>query len=103
MNDNKIYPDSTSVSNHTFTLDLTYGFKETDDKYEVFAKSASPSISINQLEGVLILPKKKDVLCPPEKKKRWGIGPSVVGYYNFGTGKPSVNVGFGIQYNVIRF
>ena len=103
--DNKIYPGLTNVDNHKFSLDLTYGFKETDDSYEVFAKSASPSIIINELDGVLILPKDKSesLLPTTTNKKRWGIGPAAVGYYDFNTKRPAINLGLSIQYNMIRF
>ena len=52
------------------------GFKETDDTYEVFAKSKSDVISINQLDGVLILPKDKSKSLIPivTKKKKFVIG-----------------------------
>ena len=102
--DNKVFAGKTMITGNTISLGLTYGFKEYDDKYEIFAKSASPFVTIDELDGALIIPKKKNsLITPTTKKKAWGIGPNASVMYGFGGGKLDMGVGIGIQYNFIRF
>lgn len=70
-------PDTTIFSKNITKLNITYGFREDDNKYEVFAISSSPRISINNLEGALILEKYPSILNKPSNK--WGIGPYIGG------------------------
>jgi len=61
--DNKIniVPGLTEIHQNTFEMGITYGFKEEDDHYKVFATSPSSYVIINELEGALILDKKKEI------------------------------------------
>lgn len=103
MENNTIFPGKTIIEENRLKVKLVMGFKENKDNFEVFARSASPYVSFNDLDGVLLIPKKNDITTPPaERKKRFGLGPNIsVGIgANF---KPSIYVGFGLQYNLIRF
>ena len=106
MTDGIIYPGSTDITENKMSLRLTLGFKETDKNYEVFAKSLSPNVEFDKLDGVMLIPKKNDpILCPPAKKKRFGIGLSAGGGLTSRNGNVMLTpyVGFGINYNIIEF
>lgn len=94
-------PDSTIFDNIESKINITYGFRELDDKYEVFAVSPSPKITINEMDGVLVLDK-----CPkkPETPKRWGFGPYVGAGLNISK-EPSFgfSVGVGLTYDIIQW
>jgi hypothetical protein len=45
-----VKPDATIFDVNNMTLDITYGFRENNDKYEVFAISKSDKIKINDLK-----------------------------------------------------
>jgi hypothetical protein len=97
----KIVPDSTIFTTNTTSLNITYGFKDLDDKYQVFAVSESDKIKINDLNGGYFIDKQPPK--PTAKPKKWGIGPSLnyglnvnnTGNLNFGG-----SIGFGIHYNI---
>jgi hypothetical protein len=100
---NVITPGQTEIISNKMTIPLILGFTESGTDYKVFARSSSPDVTFSQLNGALIIPKAGDIVCPPvPAPKRWGIGPLL------GVGialpfTPSVFVGVGVQYNIIRF
>lgn len=105
MENNTIFPGTTTIEENRIKLKLVMGFKENKDNYEVFARSASPLVKFNDLDGVILIPKKPDITCPPVKKKRFGIG------FHGGLGiqvnnagaKLGPYIGIGINYNIIEF
>ena len=103
----EIIPGTTEILQNEIKLKIVLGFKTANNgDYEVFARSASPNISFDSLDGVLLIPKKPDpLLNPASKKKRFGIG------VQLGYGANMVNkqvfvgpfVGIGISYNILSF
>lgn len=102
---NTIYPSTTIINSNTMKLKMVLGFKENKDNYEVFARSASPNVTVDELSGVLLIPKKPDLLTPVAKKKKFGLGVQV----GYGIGfmdkqlRLSPYVGVGLSYNLINF
>jgi len=70
----KIVPGLTEIYENTFNVGITYGFKEEDNQYKVFATSASDFVTFNELEGALIIPKKDEV---KRVKPLLVVGPSI--------------------------
>lgn len=102
--DNNVIADQTDIIDNSIKFKLILGFKEEKDgSYNVFARSPSKKIEIDSLSGTLIIPSKPDLLTPPApKKKKFGIG----FYVGYGLDKKftlSPQIGFGVQYNFIRF
>ena len=96
----KVTPINTMIFSNEMDIDMTYGFRELKDRYEVFAVSKSDKVKFNQVEGVFTLKKTETV---PVKKNKWGIGPQLGVTYSI-SGKSIVPyVGFGVSYNIIRF
>ncbi len=69
-----IVPGLTEITENSFDIGLTYGFKEEADHYKVFATSVSPFVKINELEGALIINKEPDV---KRVKPLIVVGPSI--------------------------
>jgi hypothetical protein len=100
--DNKILPGKTLINKNIIKVPLVLGFKEHNDNFEVFARSINPDVEIDELQGVLLIPKKHDITMPPVKNKKIGIGPQV----GFGVGpgfRPGIYMGIGVQYSIIKF
>lgn len=93
-------PLGTNIFTNEMRIGIGYGFREKDDRYEVFAVSKSGNVKFDELDGVFVL-KKENAL--PQKKLRWGIGPSAGATYMFGQSKLSPYIGFGVSYHLIRF
>lgn len=106
LQNNTIFPGATTIEQNQMQLKIVMGMKENKDNYEVFARSASPHVKFTELDGVLIIPKKADLLTPVAKKKRFGLGPQIgfgIGSDLSGNMKIGPFVGFGISYNLITF
>lgn len=93
-------PLGTSIFSNEMRIGIGYGFRETDDRYEVFAISKSGNVKFDELDGVFVI-KKEDTV--PQRKLRWGVGPSVGATYLFGQSKVSPYVGIGVSYHLFRF
>lgn len=91
---------NTIIFSNEMRIGISYGFREFDDRYEVFALSKSDEIKFNEFEGVFTLKKPKVV---PDKKLRWGIGPQVGVTWSFSNKKIMPYFGIGIHYSIIRF
>lgn len=107
LDNNVIFPSTTTIFENSMKVKLVMGFKENKDNYEVWARSGSPLVTFNDLDGVILIPKKADITCPPPpKKKRFGIGFSVG--YGIGTRPNAPFVGMGpyvgvsLNYNLIQ-
>jgi len=102
LNNGRLSAGTTTITKNQTTVNLVLGFKETKDDFQVFARSASPNVTIGELDGVLLIPKRPDITHAPEKIKRFGVGFQV----GYGIGidlKPTPYVGLGISFNPIRF
>jgi hypothetical protein len=79
--DNSIKPDSTTILKNSLQIDVIYGVREVDNKIEVFAKSLSPNVSFNNIQGAYITDKKAGGLLPPDgptdKIYKWTFGPQL--------------------------
>lgn len=103
-----IQPDVTVLDTNITNIQITYGFKDYKDKYQVFAISPSDKVKLNDLNGGYFIDKQP--LPPPEKTKRFGVGP-YVGYglntYNTETGSTGVDfgwsVGVSLHYDIFKF
>ena len=96
----RVEPIYTTIFSNEMKIGITYGFRELDDKYEVFAVSKSDKIKFNELNGVFTL-KKPSIEKP--KVLKWGVGPSVGVTYSIATKSVAPYVGVGLSYNFIRF
>ena len=102
LNNGRLSAGTTTITKNQTTVNLVLGFKETNDDFQVFARSASPNVTIGELDGVMIIPKKKDITQAPNKIKRFGIGPQMgVGVTNNLT--VNAYIGIGLNYNIIKF
>jgi len=103
LENNIIYPGKTDITENRIRVGLVMGFTETDNTYTVFARSSSPLVKFNELDGVLLIPKRQDITMPPcPRKKRFGLGPSL-GYGFTQDLRLSPYVGFSLSYNLIQF
>jgi hypothetical protein len=103
----EIIPGTTEIFENQMKLKIVLGFTTAKNgDYQVFARSASPNVKFDELDGVLIIPKKNDdVLCPPAKKKRFGLGVQIGYGANIVNKQVFIgpNLSFGISYNIISF
>lgn len=103
LENNTLYPGTTTITENRIRVGLVMGFKENKDNYEVFARSSSPLVTFNELDGVILIPKKNDITCPPPaKKKRFGLGPSI-GYGLSQDLRLTPFVGLSLNWNLIEF
>ena len=93
-----IKSDGTTILRNEISFDLTVGFKESKNQYDIFVTPSDSLVKIKNITGAII-PKN---LPKVEKNKRFGIGPQ------FGIGvnqnfEKSIYIGIGISYNLIKF
>ena len=99
--DNLIVAKETEIYEDSITLQMLYGFREVGNKYEVFAKSLSPRISFNELEGVLVLDKIVNNL--PTKNSRFVWGPMGGVGYSMISNRVDIVFGVGVIYKLGGF
>lgn len=100
-NDGKITALETLITKDVIKISIVTGLREKDNNYEIFVSSPYPNFTISKLDGALIS-KESPIFKKFQKRKRFGIGP----YLGLGLDQrliPILNVGIGIQYNIIRF
>jgi hypothetical protein len=102
IKDSTITPDKTLLTRDEINFSLITGLKENKDgKMEIFVRSDYPGFNLINLEGAIIDPKDNPIFKTTDKPKRWGIGPYIgVGIGNSIT--PSIQIGIGISYSIIR-
>lgn len=102
---NTIFPSTTTINSNTMKLKIVLGFKDNKGNYEVFARSASPNVTIDELSGVLLIPKKPDLLTPVAKKKKFSVGINIG--YGIGINNKQLYltpfIGIGLSYNLFSF
>ena len=101
----QILPDSTHITKNKMTIDITYGVRQRDKKIEVFARSKSPLVSFNEIEGAYIPTTGNSVLPndppkPPVKQTRWSFGPQICYQYNLTTQKSNYQFIGNLQYRI---
>lgn len=98
-----IRPHETVYTKNLTTLNITYGFKEYKNRYQVFALSKSPKFKIIDLNGGYFIDKQPSP--PPERVKRWGFGP-YLGYgvvSNLDAASFGISFGVGIHYDLFKW
>jgi hypothetical protein len=106
LDNNTIFSSTTTIFENNMKVKLVMGFKENKDNYEVWARSGSPLVKFNDLDGVILIPKKPDLTTPVAKKKRFGIGPQIgfgIGSDLRGNMKIGPFIGIGLSYDPIQF
>lgn len=108
IDNNKVFADKTLIDSNMVALNITYGFKEEDNKYKVWAISKSQYVKLNSLEGAFFIDKPAPTINQPVKYKRpWVIGPYIGYGINFdnkmGTARIGPSIGISIQYNMLNF
>ena len=99
-----ITPEATVFDTLRTTLKITYGFKEIDNKYKVFAISKSDKVQLTDLTGGYIISKQPD--SPAVPPKRFGIGPYIGYGVSAGTNLPARfgwGIGFSLHYDILQF
>lgn len=104
---NTLYPGITTIDTNRFKLNLTYGFKEEDDRYKVWAVSRSPYVNISELTGAYFIDKPPPVVNTTMGQRPFSIGPQIGYGVNFDNKLQNIRTGWhfgiGIQYNIINF
>jgi len=100
-----IQPDITIIDTNLTTIKITYGLKDLDDKYRVFAISESPKIKLIELDGGFFYKKAPQPLI--DKSKNWAIGP-YIGFglntdYNLANPRFGWSMGFSIHYDILQW
>lgn len=99
---------TTKISNLTVASDLILDVTDNDkNTIKILARSNNPLISITNIEGSIINPKKSKTISSYFKPKRWSIGFNLgegIGYSNqTGNFTLSPYIGIGLSYNLISF
>lgn len=101
-----IAPDPTTIlDTNLIAINMTYGFKDFKDKYQVFATTKSDKIKVTGLEGGIFLDKLPPL--PAEKPKKWGVGP-YVGYgistgSDLSTPRFGWSIGVAVHYDILQW
>jgi hypothetical protein len=104
---NHITPGKTIIDSNTVNINISYGFKEENDKYKVWAISKSPIVKLNELSGAQFIDKPPPFESIETYKKPWVIGP-YIGYgvnfdSKFSDSRFGWSVGVSFQYNLFNF
>ena len=95
---NVVNPDSTTISKNSLSVDIVYCVRELDDKIEVFARSKSPLVKFNEMQGAYIMDKK-----PEKKPAKWFLGPQIGYNYNWPASRSNIQVLVNLQRRVGKF
>jgi len=102
--DNNIIAGKTFLDSNYLSLNITYGFKELDNKYKVWALCSSPKINITELNGAYFIDKPPPYTPQTFYRKRWIMGPYIgygVNFDNkFQDPRLGMNFGLSIQYHL---
>lgn len=100
---NKLFADSTKILKNNFTVDIVYGMRERDDKIEIFARSKSPLVSFNEIEGAYIQTKGNSILPddkPQPKVYKWNFGPQLGYNYAWPSNRHNFQLLANLQYRL---
>ena len=104
---NNLYPGLTSIDTNMFKLNLTYGFKEEEDRYKVWAISKSPYVNISELTGVYFIDKAPPGVSVASGQRPFSIGPQIGYGVNFDSkfqnSRSGWHFGIGLTYNIMSF
>jgi hypothetical protein len=97
-----VTPLETLITKDEIKFDIVQGLRELDGNLEMFVRSTYPGFGVEDLNSVILDPKKHPILKKFTKKKKFGLGP----YIGFGFDQgltPSVQLGIGVTYDLIQF
>ena len=101
-----IKPDSTFIDTNLLNIKIIYGMKELDNKFQVFAISASPKVELTDLTGGYFIDKQPPP-PPITKMKKWGIGPYVGVGLNMDINGSNIragwSVGISLHYDLLQW
>jgi len=104
---NTIFAGNTKIDTNYISLKITYGFREYNDKYKVWAISQSPLIKIDELSGAYFIDKPLPYTPITHYYHRWTIGPYIGADINFDyklqNPRFGYSFGIGIQYHLFGF
>lgn len=107
LDGNKIFAGKTLIDSNYMTLGVTYGFRELDDRYKVWAISASPKVRINELSGAYFIDKPPPYAAKTMWQNRWTFGPYIGYGVNFDSkfqdARLGWNFGVSLQYHLFGF
>jgi len=93
---------STKVPEFKMNSNLKLNLIENKENLQVIVKTDNPYINVDDIESVVIDPRKSKTLKSYFPQKKWGIGPQVgVGLTSDLKFRPYI--GIGIQYSIINF
>ena len=100
---NILTADSTNILKNNFVVDIIYGMRERDNKIEIFARSKSPLVSFNEIDGAYIQTK-GNTLLPDDKPKpkvyNWVFGPQLGYNYTWPSNRHNVILVANLQYRL---
>lgn len=102
----KITPLQTMITKDDIRFNVVQGLREKDGNVEMFVRSDYPNFAVEELNSVIIDPRKHPVLKKFTKPKRWGIGPYVGVGFQYGVNNKlgaGIQAGFSIHYSILRF
>jgi len=103
---NGLFPGITTIDTNYFNVNLTYGFKEEDDRYKVWAVSKSPYVEISELTGAYFIDK-APIIGAAMGDRSFVFGPYIgygVNFDNiFHNSRLGWNFGLSLQYNIFGF
>jgi len=98
---------NTLLDYRTGNIELTFGEKVVDNKYNVYITTSYPGLSVKSLEGFFVDPNSNKYIKSLIKKDHWftgfGIGPNASFGYNPLLGKPVFSIGIGLHYNIYQW
>lgn len=98
---------NTLLDSRNSQIDLVFGEKVNDGKYNVFVTSKYPGLSAQSMQGVMIDPNTNKDIKKLIKKKHWfngiSIGIGISGGYDFINNQPSMLIGPSIGINIYTF
>ena len=103
----KILDHETLFDERLSRIDLEFGEKVVDGKYNVFVRSKYPGLTTESLEGYFIDPNESKAIKQLIKKKHWFTGFSIsIGItpgYDFIHGQPTIVIGPSIGYTIYQW
>lgn len=85
-------------------IDITFGEKVVDGKYNVFITTSYPGLTPESMQGILIDPNSNPYIRQLMKKRNWftgfSISFSITPGYDLITRRPSITIGPSIGYNI---
>jgi len=104
---NTIFAGNTKIDTNYISLKITYGFREYNDRYKVWAISQSPLIKRDELSGAYFIDKPLPYTPNSHYYHRWTIGPYIGTGVNFDYKLQNARFGYefgvGIQYQLFGF